>query len=478
MAVAKGRRRARAAGRKLSVLAFARVWLSFAFVWLSLPAPARAENPTLPDPKAADPKTADPKTADPKAADLEVRRQAYQGVQDVLAQSEEQRKKIETEIASFQNDRAALAAALMDARKKIDLSEARAAEAQSRLDTLTGSEAAIQRSLTGRREVLIAVLAALQRMGRKPPPALLAQPEDVLRAIRASIMLGAVLPQLRSETEALASDLQDLIALRASIAGERADLARELETRRNERARLEALIDARQKSIGAAQEALTAERARSQALASQAASLKDLIARMEGELESARNAADQARKAEEDRARLTEAQAAEAKARFANVPQRDPARLAPAIAFSDAKGMLSLPAAGSVIKYFGAPSEFGGVERGLSLATRPRAIISAPSDGYIAFSGPWRTYGQLLIVNAGGGYYVVLAGLARVDVAVGQFVLAGEPVGVMGDGTAKTAASVAIGATQPVLYVEFRKDGAAIDPGPWWSKSDMQRVRG
>ena len=140
--------------------------------------------------------------------------------------------------------------------------------------------------------------------------------------------------------------------------------------------------------------------------------------------------------------------------------------------------MLSMPAVGTVIKYFGATSDFGGVEKGLSLATRPRAIVSAPSDGYIAFSGPWRTYGQLLIVNAGGGYYVVLAGMERIDVAVGQFVLAGEPVGVMGDGNGKTAAAVAIGAMQPVLYVEFRKDGAAVDPGPWWAKPDMQKVRG
>ena len=199
---------------------------------------------------------------------------------------------------------------------------------------------------------------------------------------------------------------------------------------------------------------------------------------METELDSARKAAEEARKADEARARLTQEQIEEAKKRFAEAPQRDPARLAPAIAFADAKGMLSLPAQGAIIKYFGAPSDFGGVEKGLSLATRPNAIVSAPSDGYIAFSGPWRSFGQLLIINAGGGYYVVLAGLARVDVAVGQFVLAGEPVGNMGDGTAKTAAAIAIGATQPVLYVEFRKDGAAVDPGPWWSKSEMQRVRG
>jgi septal ring factor EnvC (AmiA/AmiB activator) len=459
--------KARAGWRKAGAIP-----LAMAFACLRLASPAVAESPSAPPPPA------DVGQKDGKQADLDAQRQAYQGVQDVLAQSEEQRKKIETEIASYQNDRAALTAALIDAKKKIDEAEAASAETQSRLDTLNGSDAAIRRSLDGRRDVLIAVLAALQRMGRKPPPALLAQPEDVLRAIRASMLLGAVLPQLRQETEALASDLQDLVSLRASIATEQADLARQIETRRNERARLEALIEARQKSIGAAQDALSAERARAQALASQAASLKDLIARMENELDSARKAAESARKAEEDRARLTEEQAAEARARFANAPQRDPARLAPAIAFADARGMLSMPASGSVIKYFGAPSEFGGVEKGLSLATRPRAIVSAPSDGYIAFSGPWRTYGQLLIVNAGGGYYVVLAGMARVDVAVGQFVLAGEPVGVMGDGLAKTAAAVAIGATQPVLYVEFRKDGAAIDPGPWWSKSEMQRVRG
>jgi septal ring factor EnvC (AmiA/AmiB activator) len=276
----------------------------------------------------------------------------------------------------------------------------------------------------------------------------------------------------------LAGDLQDLVNLRKSIGEERGLLAQELDTRKSERQRLQALIDARQKSIGEAEQALESERARAQALAREATSLKDLIARMEGELSSAKRAADQAQQADEARAKLSSREAAEAKARFSSGPARDPARLAPAIAFAEAKGMLSLPAGGAVLKSYGAPNNFGGVEKGLSISTRPQAIVSSPSDGYVAFSGPWRTYGQLLIINAGGGYYVVLAGMERTDVALGQFVLAGEPVGSMGDGTAKTAATIAIGAAQPVLYVEFRKDGAAIDPGPWWAKPDIQRVRG
>ena len=83
-----------------------------------------------------------------------------------------------------------------------------------------------------------------------------------------------------------------------------------------------------------------------------------------------------------------------------------------------------------------------------------------------------------MIINAGSGYYVVLAGMERINVNVGQFVLAGEPVASMGDGTAKTAAAIAIGSAQPILYVEFRKDGAAIDPGPWWAKPETEKVRG
>ena len=159
-------------------------------------------------------------------------------------------------------------------------------------------------------------------------------------------------------------------------------------------------------------------------------------------------------------------------------PFRDPARLAPAVAFGDLKGRLSYPVAGPVLKRYGAPDGFGGREKAYFIGARDHATVVAPCDGWVAFSGPYRTYGQLLIINAGDGYYVVLAGMSRSNVNVGQFVLAGEPVASMGDGAAQTAATIAIGAKQPILYVEFRKDGASIDSSPWWAKSDSRKVGG
>jgi septal ring factor EnvC (AmiA/AmiB activator) len=89
----------------------------------------------------------------------------------------------------------------------------------------------------------------------------------------------------------------------------------------------------------------------------------------------------------------------------------------------------------------------------------------------------FRNYGQLLILDAGGGYHVLLAGMDKISVDQGQFVVTGEPVAVMGGGMQAPAAFTS-GSGRPVLYVEFRKDGTPVDPGPWWAKNEGEKVRG
>jgi septal ring factor EnvC (AmiA/AmiB activator) len=199
---------------------------------------------------------------------------------------------------------------------------------------------------------------------------------------------------------------------------------------------------------------------------------------MEAESEAARQAAQAARKADDERAAAQAKLSEDQRKKALSAPFKDAARLAPAVSFGDLKGKLPFPVSGDVVKSFGAPDSYGGKEKGVSFGARANGLVVAPCDGWIAFSGPYRSYGQLLIINAGGGYYVVLAGMSRTNVNVGQFVLAGEPVASMGDGAAQTAATIAIGAKQPILYVEFRKDGNSIDSSPWWAKSDSRKVGG
>jgi septal ring factor EnvC (AmiA/AmiB activator) len=153
-------------------------------------------------------------------------------------------------------------------------------------------------------------------------------------------------------------------------------------------------------------------------------------------------------------------------------------RLGPQVAFADARGLLPKPANGRILTAFGAADGLGGRSPGETFTTRDGATISSPADGWVVFAGPFRSYGQLLIINAGDGYHVLLAGMEHIDVQLGQLVLAGEPVATMPSRKVAQIGAVDTPETGPVLYVEFRKDGVSIDPEPWWVPSDKEKVGG
>jgi septal ring factor EnvC (AmiA/AmiB activator) len=412
-----------------------------------------------------------PEPAQETAAEREKRQNDLKVLEEAMNANVAAQKRLESEIEDIKTDRARLNATLIETAGRVRNTEDRISGLEQRLQTLTASEAAIRRSLEGRRGVIVEVFAALQRMGRRPPPAVLVRPEDMLEAVRASIMLGAVLPELRVEAEILATDLAELVRLKEAIATDRLTLNTELVALNGEQQRLSALMEARQSRITEVERSMGAERDKAAALARQAGTLKELIDRMEAELSGAKRAAEEARKA-------AEAQEREAKERFAQAAFRDPARLAPKIPFSEARGLLPRPVSGDTALEFGSADGYGGTTRGISITTRSKAAVVSPADGWVAFAGPFRSYGRLLIINAGGGYYVLLAGMDQINVDVGQFVLAGEPVATMGDTPLMSLTGSAIEKNNPVLYVEFRKDGGSIDPGPWWAKSQSEKVRG
>ena len=420
---------------------------------------------TAPDPDALQ------REAQQKLAEKQAREAELKAIEQRLAGNREAREKLEGEIAAIRADRAALNKALLDTTARTQAGEQKLGELEKRLALLQSSEAAIRRSLDSRRSLIAEVLAALQRIGRRPPPAVLVRPEDILDAVRASMLLGAVVPDLRQEVEILGTDLAELVRLRNGIAAEKTNIGAEMEQLAAERQRLAALVEARREREAAAAKDVEAQKALGDQLAGRARSMRDFVEKIEKEISVANKAADAARQAIEQETR-------EQRERMTALAFKDPARLAPKTAFADARGLLSLPVAGSRLRGFGDSDGAGGTTRGISLETRPGALVSAPSDAWVVYAGPFRSFGQLLILNAGGGYYILLAGMQRIDVALNQFVLAGEPVAVMGETSEAAATTVGVGTGQPVLYIEFRKDGVSVDPGPWWTKSQGEKVRG
>jgi len=393
---------------------------------------------------------------------LKQRDQDLKAARDAQSKTAETEAALKREIEQLGADRRKLHQDLIDTAGRIRGVEAQVTATEARLKPLDNNERGIRNSLDGRRAVIGAVLAALQRIGHRPPPALIASPEDALQSVRTAMLLGAVLPEMRHEVEALANDLTALLNIRKQIAAEHDRLKNEVASLGGERARMTALVGERQKQQAEREKALDAERARATELAHQVDNLKDLIARLEQGLDPATRAAREAGRND---------------TRPAMSAQRDPGRLAPAVAFASLRGHVPIPVNGVKLKEFGVPDGTGGAEKGVSIATRAGAQVTAPADGWVVYAGPFRSYGQLLILNAGNGYHVLLAGMERISVDLGQFVLTGEPVAVMGNGS-HIAAILATGSSQPVLYIEFRKDGIPVDPGPWWAAGEGEKVRG
>jgi septal ring factor EnvC (AmiA/AmiB activator) len=433
---------------------------------------AQAPATQIPSPQVPSPSVV-PAPGTPAKPDLDALKQHDQELDAARAQQRaalEAQTRLKLEIEAIGVDRRGLNQQLIDTAARVRDVEANIEATQARLQPLDEREHIFKTSLDERRAVIVEILAALQRIGRQPPPALMVRPEDALQAVRTAIVLGAVVPEMRAQADALAGDLAELLRLRKDIDAENNKLSSDLATLAHEQLRLNMLIDERQRKEAAAEQTLDAQRQHAADLAHQVDNLKDLIGKLEQGLDSAtRQARLNARAIEEDATRPDLA------------ALKDPGRLTPAVAFAANRGHLRLPVNGSRIREFGASDGAGGTQKGLSIATHSGAEITAPCDGWVVYAGPFRSYGQLLILNAGGGYHVLLAGMERISVDLGQFVLTGEPVAVMGavlGGGSQVSTAVATGAKQPVLYVEFRKDGTPIDPSPWWAANEGEKVRG
>jgi murein hydrolase activator len=399
---------------------------------------------------------------------IKQREQELEAAREQQKSAAELQQKLKTDIAAIGQDRSKLNQQLIDIAAQVRGVETRIGDAEARLRTLDSREQQIRGSLDSRRSEIVEVLAALQRAGRRTPPALLVRPEDALQSLRTAMMLGSVVPELRARAEKLAGDLGELVALRKTIATERDQLAVDRDKLTSDQTRLAALIDERQRKQSSIEKDMDAEGARAIAISRQVDSLQGLIAKMEQDLKSAAKAA-------------ATASLQGAPATLNGKPNlgalKDPARMSPAIAFASAKGLFAMPVNGVKIREFGGSDGAGGVDKGISLATRAGAQVTTPCDGWVVYAGPFRSYGQLLILNAGGGYHVLIAGMERISVNIGQFVLTGEPVATMGT-TSQVASVLAASASQPVLYIEFRKDGTPIDSGPWWAANEGEKVRG
>jgi septal ring factor EnvC (AmiA/AmiB activator) len=444
-----------------------------AIACLSTAALSQSPTPVGPSPSAP--------TAGPAPTAQEVQK-ALEARRDELKSTLDRAGEIERDVAKLADERGKINQQLQETATQVQESEGRLSQVEARLGELDAQEKMIRGSLAQRHGQISTLLAALQRMGRNPPPVIVTKREDALRMVRSAMLLAAAFPGMRTQALELADQLSQLMRVveesRVEAEKEKAENARLTELKTE----LASLLETKRRSILERQDELRKVRDSATEISRNVTDLNELIAKLSKTVQE-----NTALGEYNSEVRASEAPVAAAAVLTspgsgpAGQPEdadvvvmapvetaavlTNPGRIKPAMPFYQARARLPLPAAGRKVLNFGERTQYGSQSKGLVMETRSGAQVTSPCDGWVLYAGEFRSYGKLLIIDAGGGYNVVLAGLSQIDVRPGEFVLAAEPVGTMM--MVKKEASGA-DSTAPVLYVEFRKDGQPIDPDPWW----------
>ncbi len=312
---------------------------------------------------------------------------------------------------------------------------------EERLSELAVTENRFDEALQQDRAALSRLLAGLQAMQKQPAPAFAVHADDALAAVQGAVVMAAVVPGMQARADELRDRLTELAALRRRMDRQSEALIIAERDAATARADLDQALAAKTTAETKARQAAEREAAEIRKLVREARDLRDLARRL-------------------------------ANRKTANIP-------APTgDGFARARGLVPMPVAGQVVGRFGEANENGVVRQGLDITARAGAQITAPYDGVVMYSGPFRQYGEIVILSLTDGFQMILAGMADSGAYVGQELLAGEPIGRLGsfdhEGHQQEGAhgqekhrfgTSSSGRSQ--LYMELRFDGRPIDPMPW-----------
>ena len=331
-----------------------------------------------------------------------------------------------------------LISAAMESQRR----EEQASSAELKLISLRSRLTTARTDLVEGEDTLEDLMASLALSGRHRPPALLTQPQDANQAIRAAILMGEVAPQVKQKTTALRGEITKLRRLERQVLREQKVLAAAdaaLALKQEEITQMTAAKRAAFEDVNADAEFL---RQRAESLGENASTIRELIAALEAAAPGAPRL----------KPRLVLAE--QSQSRVASRPSL------PRPTVSQPLGVLALPATGRMVRAWGDKMPGGESSESVAFATRNGAQVSAPISGTVEFSGPFRSYGQLLILSTSDGYHVLLWGMSSNYVSVGQSVQQGEPVARMSER--------ANGA--PELFMEVRKGGKPMNPAQWMKR--------
>ena len=343
---------------------------------------------------------------------------------------------IETQISGFKDDlrrSAAESASYERAGRKIE----------QNLTKLSREETRLIERLSDDRQAQVKLLGAIQRLSMTPPAVMTMRSTTAIDAARASMMISSITEQLETRANNFSNQLSELSSVRTEMDGERKKLQETEVALTQKRESIRALVKTKAARAAALSDNQKRQQKRAENLAAKANDLRELIRQFE------RTAKDVVPRLKPAPGRVSPRVKPKS-----GTPPPEPLSLPEGTRFADARGGLKPPVQGRL------KSAYGNGQKGLTVITRRNAQVTAPFTGRIEFAGAFKNYDNVVILNVGESYFMLLTGLGEIFVTSGEMVKAGEPVGLM-----PSSASAA------ELYIELRKNGAPINPKPWLGKA-------
>jgi len=350
--------------------------------------------------------------------------EASQARQETLT---EQSRKLENELRDLKQKLAKTAEAIQNG--EVDLSTT-----EDKLHILNDQLQTKNMALKAHRKELASLLQSALALSRTPPEAMIMMPGDSLETMQAARALKMVSEDIKKESESIAQQIGELEELKQKVVEERDELARKQELLDKQHQLLERQLKQRsalRAKLGRQQEE---EAQKLVDLAKKAEDLQDLVGSLQEE---------DAWRSPTRRAFISD-----------NAPEQ--ATRGHLRSFSAAMGHIRPPAAGRVVQLYGSGHGHNETSKGIVIVTRSHTQVIAPFDGEVVYAGTFLGYGRMVILRHGDRFHTLMAGLSKIDVETGEFLLEGEPIGAMGEGD-----------TGNRLYVELRKNNQPIDPAPW-----------
>jgi len=374
--------------------------------------------------------------------------QRLDAVQRSLAQSRQEHAALAQKAHTLAAQLAELQAQSIAAARGTQESESALTQLEQSETVLAADEARQSAALSADRTREAALLAALVRIATMPPGAMVFQSDAPIDVARSGMLASAAVPRIQAELQKVTDALEHLKQSRADLAAKRTEIAAQRESLAADRQRVAALIDQKQLLAGETRAKADAAQKRIAQLTAQANDLKQLIEKLDQEREDEQIATFK-RNADPP---PPPPPPTDTIGTVASVPKANPDKLPESNRFI-------VPVVGDIVGHFG-DAQAAGSAKGVTFATRLGAEIVAPAAGRVMFAGPFKGYGQILIIDHGDGYHSLLAGIGRITGIVGQHVAAGEPIGTMAsDGT-------------PRLYLELRRQGQPVNPLPFLAAHD------